>query len=72
MLVHWAGLPPAEATWENAIEFHESYLEFMLEDKLVVQEGSNVAYAFMGKKYSRRTNKRALKEFTFYSFYLSQ
>ena len=43
-----------EASWEFLEDFKKSYPKFELEDKLFIQEGSNVVDAFIGKKYSRK------------------
>ena len=54
VLVKWAHLPVAEATWIPLTVFQETDPEFELANKLFVQEGTNVVDAFIGKKYSRK------------------
>jgi len=39
LLVHWAGLTPAEATWEFAEELALRFPQFDLEDKVHLKEG---------------------------------
>ncbi|XP_068657889.1 uncharacterized protein [Aristolochia californica] len=42
ILVHWAQMDPVEASWELLAEFQALYPNFELEDKLFLQEGSDV------------------------------
>jgi hypothetical protein len=51
ILVQWAGLPPAEATWESVDSFRVAHPSFQLEDELFPEEGSDV---MVGKTYHRR------------------
>ena len=52
--VCWEGGAAEDATWEDLEILQEAYPELELEDKLHVEEGSNVEDAFVGKVYSRR------------------
>ncbi|KAA0063300.1 Ty3/gypsy retrotransposon protein [Cucumis melo var. makuwa] len=40
-LVHWKGLPPHEATWENYADLKVQFPEFHLEDKVDLEEESD-------------------------------
>lgn len=42
VLVHWEGLPVAEATWEDWVPLHHAYPYLNLDDKVVFNGGSNV------------------------------
>ncbi|AXQ73397.1 hypothetical protein AWY89_10635 [Pasteurella multocida subsp. multocida] len=48
------GLPSVEATWIPWTDLHNAYLDLELEDKLVVQEGSDVM--------STRTTRQQLRQ----------
>jgi len=52
VLVHWSGLPEADATWEPVPNFKETYPEFQLEDELFLEGGRDV---MTGKVYVRRS-----------------
>ena len=54
LLVQWHANAPESATWEGFEKFAEAYPDYELEDKLVVQEGSNDTDAFIGKIYQRK------------------
>ncbi|XP_019158364.1 PREDICTED: uncharacterized protein LOC109155092 [Ipomoea nil] len=56
ILVVWKGISADDATWEQLHDFKLQFPSFKLEDKLVVQEGSNDA--FFGKAYQRRIRNR--------------
>jgi hypothetical protein len=51
ILVRWKGESAASATWEDLDNFIDRYLEFQLEDELLVERGRDVMW---GKHYSRR------------------
>ena len=40
--ISWKGLFPLEATWEICDDFQQQFPEFHLEDKMVLEEESNV------------------------------
>ncbi|XP_068651580.1 uncharacterized protein [Aristolochia californica] len=42
LLIHWAETDPVEASWQPLAEFRELFPDFELEDKLFLQEGSDV------------------------------
>jgi hypothetical protein len=46
ILVQWAGMPQAEATWEPREAFQEHFPNYQLEDELFVGEGRNVVYTY--------------------------
>jgi hypothetical protein len=54
LLVKWANLSSAEATWEQLDTFKDVYPDFQLEDKLFRQEGENVMDSYFRNQYSRR------------------
>ena len=56
ILVQWEGLPPLSASWEDLVTFQERYPSFQLEDKLLLEGGSDVMW---GKQYVRRSRKVA-------------
>ena len=56
LLIQWEGLPPSSATWEDLARFQEHYPSFQLEDKLLLEGGSDVMW---GKHYVRRAKKVA-------------
>jgi hypothetical protein len=39
VLIHWHGLSPVEATWEEQKFIQEQFPNFSLEDKGIVREG---------------------------------
>ena len=41
MLVKWLDLPKWEATWETLAAFSSQFQDFNLEDKVLLEEGSN-------------------------------
>ena len=51
ILVQWEGLPPSSASWEDLASFQTRYPSFQLEDKLLLEGGSDVLW---GKQYVRR------------------
>ena len=51
VLVHWSGLPKAEATWEPVPSFKDTYSEFQLEDELFPEGRRDV---MTGNVYERR------------------
>ena len=51
VLVRWAGLPTAEATWEPVDAFREAHPTFQLEDELFVDGGRDV---MVGRVYQQR------------------
>jgi hypothetical protein len=53
VLVQWAGLSSAEATWEPVDAFRREHPSFQLEDELFVEGGRDV---MVGKVYRRRNN----------------
>jgi hypothetical protein len=46
ILVQWARMLQAEATWEPCEAFHEIFPTFHLKDDLFVREGRNVVYTY--------------------------
>ncbi|CAN6272396.1 unnamed protein product [Urochloa humidicola] len=54
VLVHWAGMEEADATWEPLETFKQSYPDYQLEDELFAEAGRDV---MTGITYTRR-NKR--------------
>ncbi|KAH0705930.1 hypothetical protein KY285_010451 [Solanum tuberosum] len=48
ILVQWYGLSVEDSTWETVNHFTSAFPDFKLEDKLFLQEGSNVIDAFVG------------------------
>ena len=56
VLISWKGLPPHEATWEDCTEFKEQFPGFHLEDKVDLEEESDVRPPILFK-YSRRIKK---------------
>lgn len=57
ILVQSGGLPPMEATWDPLNEFCQPFLEFKLEDKFVLEEGSDVVDACLGNYYKSKKNR---------------
>ena len=51
ILVQWAGMPAAEATWEPVDAFRATHPSFQLEDELFPKGGRDV---MVGKQYHRR------------------
>ena len=51
ILVQWAGLPSAAATWEPVDAFSEAHPMFQLKDELFVDGGRDV---MVGQIYERR------------------
>jgi len=41
VLIHWKGLAPEEATWERYADIQSQYPAFNLEDKVLINGGSN-------------------------------
>jgi hypothetical protein len=39
VLLHWSGMPAADATWEPVEDFRISHPDFQLEDELFVEGG---------------------------------
>ena len=54
VLVQWQAQPASAASWEDLDTFQARYPDFQLEDKLLVEEGSDVMW---GKTYQRRVKK---------------
>ncbi|KAL4574559.1 hypothetical protein LXL04_021392 [Taraxacum kok-saghyz] len=55
LLVQWTLGGEESATWEDRAVFSDAYPDFELEDKLNMEEGSNVTDAKYGKVYQRRS-----------------
>jgi hypothetical protein len=53
-LVQWKGQPASSTSWEDLELFQHKYPEFQLEDKLLLEEGSDVMW---GRKYERHLRK---------------
>ena len=51
VLVQWANLPAADATWEPVDDFRAAYPTFQLEDELFSEDGRDV---MVGNVYKRR------------------
>ncbi|TYK02035.1 peroxidase 64 [Cucumis melo var. makuwa] len=57
VLISWKGLPPHEATWEDCNDFKHQFSDFHLEDKVDLEEESNVKPPILFT-YNRRNNRR--------------
>jgi hypothetical protein len=57
--VQWKGKPPADTSWMSLDDFHQVYLAFQLEDKLLAQVGRDV---MVGTTYGRCRNSQAEKQ----------
>ncbi|XP_068645203.1 uncharacterized protein [Aristolochia californica] len=53
ILVQWAETDPVEASWEPLVEFQALYPTFALEDKLFLQEGSDVMESIASRVTAR-------------------
>ncbi|XP_068666493.1 uncharacterized protein [Aristolochia californica] len=53
-LVQWAETDPVEASWEPLAEFQALYPNFEFEDKLFLQEGSDVMDSIASRVIARR------------------
>lgn len=42
VLVHWEGLSPSDASWEDVVQMAQQFPDFSLEDKLAFEGGSDV------------------------------
>nr|CAB3446695.1 unnamed protein product [Digitaria exilis] len=56
VLIQWADQPPSTASWEDLPAFQAAYPSFQLQDKLLLEGGSDVMW---GKHYTRRAKKVA-------------
>ncbi|KAG6472106.1 hypothetical protein ZIOFF_069562 [Zingiber officinale] len=57
ILVHWEGLSPTKASWEDAVAIMERYPSFVFVDKLVSLGGSNV----MDRAHTTKENLELIK-----------
>lgn len=56
VLISWMGLPPHESTWEISDNFQQQFPSFHLEDKVILEMGSNVRPPII-LQYGRRGSK---------------
>lgn len=58
VLVSWKGLPSHEATWENYDDFHQSFPDYHLEDKVQLNWECNVRPPIIHQCRRRNTKEK--------------